>query len=235
MFVKQILLDINTQRDFLEEGGAVPVLNRTEILSNLSRVLRWTRQHYVPVISAIEAHREPEPSNGFPRHCVDGSWGQKKLPFTLLRERTVVEADNSYSIPLDALKCYRQIIFRKRSRDFLCNPKAERLLTEVCVGEFIVCGVGLEFGIKALVLGLIARNKRVAVIADACGYWNYADADLSLRQIEAKGAALVTVEELLAFDGNGSSVRGYLVPLGPRKRRRAARPRLSLPRRDNGR
>lgn len=235
MKVRQVLLDISTQRDFLEEGGAIPVLNRRDVLNKLARVLRWAREQQVPLVSAIEAHRECELPHGLPRHCIDGSWGQKKLPFTLLENHALIEADNSYTLPEDLLETHGQVIFRKRTRDFLSNPKAERLLTEVCVGEFIICGVGLEYSIKALVLGLIARQKRVAVVADACGYWNRVDADLSLRQIEAKGATLITAEELLSPNGNGKGNGGYFVPHEPRKRRRTARPRMNLVRSPYGR
>ena len=51
---------------------------------------------------------------------------------------------------------------------------------------------------KALALGLLARNKRVTVITDCCGFWSGPLADLSLRQMWAKGATPVTVTELLA-------------------------------------
>jgi hypothetical protein len=37
----------------------------------------------------------------------------------------------------------------------------------------------------------------VTVVTDACGYWHKPTADLALRQIGAKGANLITVDELL--------------------------------------
>ena len=229
MFVRQVLLDVSTQRDFLDERGSVPVLNRVELLPNLRRVLNWAYEHRIPVISALDAHRQWEPLNGMPRHCVEGSWGQAKMPFTLFPERTMVEVDNSFTVPLDLLSRYRQVVFRKRTQDFLANPKADRLLTEMQVGEFILCGVGTEIGIKMLALGLMARQKRVAVVFDACGYWSRADAELSLRQLDAKGAALISAETLLRSKEDAEGRERLLVPRGPKKRRRTARPRMGMP------
>ena len=113
-------------------------------------------------------------------------------------------------MPRDIFRNFDQIIFRKRTKDFLGNPKAERLLTEASVGEYVILGIGLEMAIRSLALGLITRMKRVAVVYDACGYWNVTAADLSLRQMEAKGARLICVEELCSMrrrypnrNGNG--------------------------------
>jgi hypothetical protein len=112
----------------------------------------------------------------------------------------------------------------------LANPKADRFLTHLPAEEFIVMGNGLECAVKAVTLGLLARNKRVGVLLDACGYWDAASADLSTRQIAAKGARLMLVSELLArrldrrlgyalsSAGNGSDNGGHAhVPSGGRQ------------------
>ena len=128
------------------------------------------------------------------------------------------------------LRRYQQLIFRKRTKDFMSNPKAERLLTEMKATEFIIVGVGTEYGVKALTLGLIARQKRVAVVPDACGYWSKADADLALCQIEAKGAVLLSTAELMERHEKMGVRTGLLAEPGPQKRRRTARPRMGFPR-----
>jgi len=194
--IKRVLIDLSTQQDFLGKHGALPVINKNPLLPNLRRAMAWARVTRTPVVSAIEAQRENEPFNGTPRCCLDGSPGQQKLAFTLFAKRTFLQVDNSLSMPVNILHNFNQVIFRKRSRDFLSNPKAERLLTESTVGEYVILGVGLETAIKSLALGLITRLKRVAIVYDACGYWNVTAADLALRQMEAKGARLICVEEL---------------------------------------
>lgn len=208
--IKRVLIDLSTQLDFLASDGAIPVINREHLIPKLRRAFAWARLTQTPVVSAIESCGEHEPSNGVPRHCVEGTIGQRKIYFTLLLNRMFLQADNSLSIPANLFREHRQVIFRKRSDDFLGNPKVDRLLTESVVGEYVIAGVGLEAGIKSLALGLITRMKRVAVVYDACGFWNVAAADLSLRQMDAKGVRLICVEELVKMrrrypsrNGNG--------------------------------
>lgn len=158
--------------------------------------MAWARARRIPVVSAIDAHRPQEPSNGKPRHCIDGSQGQQKLRCTLLDNRTTLEADNSFAVPINVFKKHRQVVLHKRTTDLLCNPKADRLLSESRVAEYVVFGIGAEDGIKAVVLGLLARQKRVSVIADACGYWDRSAAAMAFRQMEAKGARIIHTQDL---------------------------------------
>lgn len=194
----RIVLDLNTQCDFLLPRGACPVLNRAEILPNVRRIMEWARSACIPVVSSVDAHRPNEPLNGLPRHCVDETFGQQKLPFTLLPRRIVLANDNTLDVPCDLLIRHRQVILAKRSQDFLNNPKADRLLTELSVKYFVVFGVATEICVKAVVLGLIARQRNVVLVHDALGHWNSAEADFALRQMDAKGAKLTTTDELVS-------------------------------------
>ncbi len=193
-----VALDLNTQRDFCESTGAFPVANLDELIPSLRRVIAWVKRNQVPTVASIESHREFELSDsGNPIHCVDGSDGQEKVDFTLLNNRTYLASDNTLSLPLDLFLRFQQVIFWKRAEDLLTNPKADRMLTQLPVREYILFGVGLEGSIKALALALLTRGKRVTIVADAGGYWSRGTADLALRQMVAKGARIVTVEQLL--------------------------------------
>lgn len=214
-----LVVDLNTQRDFCHADGAAPVSNREPLATALRRMIAWVRRNHAPVVSSIESHRWCDLSDsGQPLCCLDGSPGQQKLDYTLLPQRVWIEADNTLWCPLDIFHHYQQAIFRKHTDDLLRNPKADRLFTQLRADEIIVFGVSAEGSVKALVLGLLARNKNVTVVSDACGYWSGATADLALRQVGAKGANLITVDELLmrrltrrvryaarlhAADGNG--------------------------------
>lgn len=192
----RVLIDMCTQRDFLAESAAMPVVDRETVLRHVRRAFAWARHRRVPIVSALEAHRPNEGTNGHPACCVDGTDGQRKVPFTLLPNRVALEVDNSLAVPLNLLRQYRQVVLRKRSYDFLGNPKAERLLSETRVGEYVVLGVAMEQCVKSLVLGLLARQKRVLVVRDACGFWDQNAADLATRQMEAKGARIIDSSEL---------------------------------------
>jgi len=194
----QILVDLNTQCDFLLPRGALPVANRSHILPNIRKIMNWARINRLPVISSLESHRTSESFRGFPPYCVDRTNGQRKLPFTLLPRRVLVHGDNTLDLPCEAFRRYQQVIFTKRDRDFLTNPKADRLINSIDFAHLIVFGMIAEHCVKAAVLGLLARQFRVVVVGDACGHWSPGDGELSLRQMEAKGAVMTHTDELVS-------------------------------------
>lgn len=195
---ERVLVDICTQRDFLDPGAILQVANREALIPQLEQVFAWVRRARVGVFSSVESHRPSEPLAGFPLHCIDGTPGQEKVAFTRVQPWILVEVDNTLALPPNLREEYHQLIFRKRAREVLSNPKADRFLTQLDAEEFIILGVGLETSIKTLALGLLARHKRVTVVVDACGFWSAADSDLAARQLAAKGIRIVTAEELTA-------------------------------------
>jgi len=196
----RVLIDLNTQCDYLLPRGAAPVANRFAIIPNIQRLFAWARLWSVPVISSIDAHRSKESFKGVPRHCIERTPGQRKLPFTLLPRRIMLDGDNTLDLPHNVLSRYRQIIFTQRSPDLLSNPKADRLLTEMNATHQIVFGVLSEKCVKATVLALLSRERRVVVVRDACGHWNDDESEFCLRQVEAKGARLATTDQITNFD-----------------------------------
>ncbi len=210
--VTRVLLDVNTQCDFLLPRGAVPVANRGEVLPNIHRIMRWGRNNGIPIISSLEAHRPSETTNGLPPHCVDHSPGQRKLPFTLMASRMLICGDNTSDLPLELFRKYQQLVFTKRDRDLFSNPKADRLVNIIRPTYFAVCGVLTERCIKIATLGLISRRHRVVVIRDACGHWSPADGELALRQMSAKGAFLATTEELISGQVDATVAEAIRVP-----------------------
>lgn len=194
-----VVVDLNTQRDYVDHDGAQPVANLAELIGELRNVVAWAKRNHAPVISSIESHRPSDlESNRCSECCMDGTTGQSKIDFTLFSRSICIEVDNTLACPHDLFKKYQQVIFRKRSDDLLANPKADRFFNLLPPCEFILFGVGVEQAIKALALGLLAREKRVTVVADACGYWNKSTADLALRQMAAKGVRVMTVADLMA-------------------------------------
>jgi nicotinamidase-related amidase len=221
---QKALIDVSTQRDYLESKAILQVANREALIAHLKQIFTWVRQANIGVVSIIESHRPTEPINGTPLHCVDGTVGQRKTDYTLLRPRILVEADNSLSLPPDLGKKYRQLMFRKRSRDVLSNPKVDRLLTQLNAEEFILLGVGLERAIRGLALGLLLRHKRVTVIQDACGYWSAGDADLAARQLAAKGIQILDTTDFCARPTRPSRPRRITRRRTPPTSKQAPRP-----------
>lgn len=217
-----VLIDIDTQVDFLSAGGKRPVANPS-VVENIERVVRWGRRCRVTCISSLDIHRATDPRREVPVHCLAESSGAEKIPSTLMSRRILVQTDDTINLPHDLLMRYRQILFIKRGDDLTCNPKVDRLLTEIQVSNFVVFGVGLEESIRLLALELLARNKSVWVVQDACGYWDAQAADLTLRQIVAKNGRVMTTAELLELKPDMAGVRqSILMRRNMRSRRSTA-------------
>lgn len=190
-----ILLDLNTQCDLFLSKGALPVVNRAEAISNIGRIMSWARIRSVPVVSSLESIRIQSHPNGLPAYCVDRSLGQRKVPVTLLPKRTVVHDNHAVDVSPNLFKRYQQIILFKRARDFLSNPKADRLFTSISSHHVFVMGAVAEQCVTVTVIRLLAQGHRVAVITDACGAWDADAGAQAMRQMDAKGAVLVSTDE----------------------------------------
>lgn len=169
------------------------VRNHRRVLSNIRRVAAWARRNNICLISTTQAYPRNNHKAAF---CIDGTTGQKKISYTLRKNRTAFAADGSTDLPRDILRTYDQVIFQKRGIDPFQEPRLDRLFSELRADEFIVLGTGTESAIKATALGLLQRKKKVTVVVDATGSHNNRKADFALRQVKAKGARLIEAKSL---------------------------------------
>ena len=192
---RQILVDIDTQKDFLLAQGKACIRNHRRVLAHIRRVMAWARTQNIPIISTAEVY----PNNNGDSvidYCIDGTDGQKKIRYTLFNDRVTFVADGNTDLPRDMLRRYKQIILHKRCVDPFDEPRIDRLLSEVRASEFYLVGTTLEGAVKMTALGLLQRGKQVTVIVDAVGSHNKKDAMLSLRKMETKGAKLIDTRKL---------------------------------------
>ena len=192
---KQILVDIDTQKDFLLAGGKACIGNHRRVLAHIRRVMAWARCRNVPVISTAEVHPNDN-GEGQIRYCLDGTDGQKKIRYSLFNNRVSFAADGNTDLPRDMLRRYRQVILHKRCVDPFDEPRIDRLLSEVKANEFILVGISLEGAVEATALGLLQRGKKVTIVVDAVGSHNKREAKLALRKMETKGAKLIETKKL---------------------------------------
>jgi nicotinamidase-related amidase len=189
---KHILVDIDTQRDFLSAWGNACIMDREIVLANIRRMMAWARLEYVPIISTAEVYPNISSVNKV-CYCLDGTYGQQKIPYTLLSNRVSFPADDWNALPADILLSHRQVILHKRCIDPFDEPRIERLLSEIKADEFLLIGTCIEDAVKATALGLLHRGKNVRVIVDAVGSQNRKEAKLALRKlIETKDIAGVS-------------------------------------------
>jgi len=193
---KRFIIDVDTQKDFFLADGAARVRNHRRILANIRRVMAWARVYGVHIISTAQIYRNGNGHSDKIYWCLEDTEGVRKIHYTLVKRRKSFNADNCTDFSKDMLKENDQLIFFKRCTDPFKEPRAERVLTELKADEFIVIGATVENAVKATVLGLLQRGKRVTVVIDAVGSHDKHAADVALRQMQAKGARIIETRSL---------------------------------------
>lgn len=203
---KQILIDINTQRDFLLASGNASIRNHTKVLANIRRMMAWARHGNIRIISTCDVY--PNDNGGSAAgYCIEGTAGQKKIRCTIMSNRASFAADRSTDLPIDLLLRHKQIILHKRCTDPFDEPRIDRMLSEVKADEFILVGTTAEGAVGATAIGLLLRGKKVSIVVDAVGWHNRKEAKLAFRKMEAKGARLTKTQELAGI----SHLRGIRI------------------------
>jgi len=192
---KRVLVDIDTQKDFLLAEGKACIRNHRRVLAHIRRIMAWARAWNVPIISTAEVYPNNNGESTID-YCIDGTEGQKKIHYTLFNDRVTFVADGNTDLPRDMLRRYKQIILHKRCVDPFDEPRIDRLLSEVRANEFILVGTTLEGAVKMTALGLLQRGKKVTVVVDAVGSHSKKEAMLTLRKMETKGAKLIDTRKL---------------------------------------
>ncbi|MCP4608881.1 MAG: cysteine hydrolase [Planctomycetes bacterium] len=188
-----LLVDIDTQRDFLLDRSDACIKNHRKISASIRSVMAWARRENIQIISINGLYCNNNGCNNIDYH-LDSTDGQKKIRYTLLGNRASLPADDSDFMPVDLVQKHRQVILHRRCIDPFDEPKIERLLSEIQADEFILIGVGTEDAVKATALGLLQRGKSVRIVVDALGSHNVREAKLALRKMKTKGAKLLTTK-----------------------------------------
>ncbi|MBN1344619.1 MAG: cysteine hydrolase [Phycisphaerae bacterium] len=194
----RILLDIDTQRDFMEPDGALYVPEAETLIPNFVRLFDWARAAGIPIMSTADCHAKEDPEfDRFPPHCVAGTDGQAKLPETLLDRRIIVNPDDRTEAPERLLEDHEQVVFHKATLDVWSNRNAVRFVEAIGVGEYLAFGVATEYCVREEVLGLLRRGRRVVVVVDAIRAIAEEDGRAAIDEMTAAGARLTRTEEVI--------------------------------------
>lgn len=198
-----VFVDIDTQRDFLEESGALYVPGSRWILPNLERLARFAADRGIPVVATACYHTPDDPELArFPPHCMAGTDGQRRVRETERADSVVLAAADRLEGPLP-----RHLTLHKREFDVFSRPDAAGLIARYDEGRptFVVYGVATDYCVKAALEGLLARGCRVAVVVDAVRAID-ARAEAALFDDWARrGALLVMTEVVCSVVGPGDA------------------------------
>lgn len=194
---RRVVVDVDSQCDFFLAEGSQCVRNHRRVLANMRRIMAWARLSNVRVISTVRdfigSDGHEGGSNGFK--------GQDKIHYTMRNKSISFSANGCTDLPRDIFRDYEQVILHKRCVDPFVEPRADRMLSEIRVDEFLVIGALTEGAVKSTVLGLLARRKRVTILTDAIGGRDRGAAEVALRQMQAKGARLAEVKSFVGISG----------------------------------
>lgn len=211
-FGREVLVDLCVQREYLDRNSRNRCLNADHIAGNIKHLMAFARLGKSPILSCVDTEYPPinNNRNGAVKP-LRGAPDSRKPAYGLVHHKTVIESDDRPCVPLDIFEHHQQVVFTKVHQDPFTNPKLDRLLTELPVPRFVVFGLPTETSIRILVLGLLRRNRSVALIEDACGHWSDAEAAMVLRQLRVKGCEILTTDSYIraAVAGFNSRVRRH--------------------------
>lgn len=191
----RVFMDIDTQIDFMDPGGALYVPRAEEIIPNLVRLMAYARDRAIPVLSSADAHTPGDREFAiWPPHCVIGSRGQRRIPETWLPGAVTIPWDAKSFVPPEAWP--RQIIIEKDAYDTAANPHFDAVLEALGERRYVVFGVATEYCVRADALALRQRNKPVDVVVDAIKPITEEGGRKALEEMAAAGARMATTAEV---------------------------------------
>lgn len=192
-----LLLDVETQREFLDRSGKLYAPPARDVARNLRKLFKWARNEEIPVVSTALRVRKGEvgPLAGTP-HCIEGTLGEQKSPATLLPRRVDFGLRNTTDLPEDVFEDVQQVIIEKRDTDIFSHARCERLITEMAPEKVFICGVGLAQGIYQAAIGLRSRDIEVVLAEDAVLDLNDDFAEMAELRMRAKGVQFEPTEEI---------------------------------------
>jgi nicotinamidase/pyrazinamidase len=192
--------DVDTQRDFMLPSGALYVPGAERLIPKLRRIFEFARANDVTVLSSVDAHTENDPEfKQFPRHCVKGTEGQRKLEETLLPHAIVLENKPIDRNLMDLMKKYRQVVIEKQTLNVFDNPITERLIRAL-PPRAIVFGVATEYCVKCEALGLRKLGIKTALLTDAISALSPEGGKEALEEMKQAGVEFVSADTIIGVN-----------------------------------
>ena len=167
----RILWDVDTQVDFMLPHGKLYVPGAEETVSAMQQLVEAARAAGVVHVASADDHEltdseiseQPDFSTTYPRHCLRGTRGARKIPETEQADPVPITLE---SLPERYLSG-REFLLLKKSFDVFTNPNTERLLERLDPDEIVVFGVATDVCDDAAIRGFLARDRKVRFVEDA--------------------------------------------------------------------
>lgn len=197
---------VDIQHDFMHPDGKLYIPGAEKIAPNIHRLVQAARQHAILLVSSADAHRLDDPElREWPPHCLKDTPGASLIPEASASRRLVIPNRKEFTFPND-IGTYPQIVLQKNTLDVFDNPHTDRLLDRLRSAapphhdvEFIVFGVATDYCVHCTAEGLLRRGCQIILVTDAIQSFDPAKGQLILDDLQARGAKLLSTEEVLAL------------------------------------
>ena len=194
-----VFWEVDVQADFMLPGGKLYVPGAEKLLPNIRKLTDAARHNEVFLVSHGCFHPAGDPEfQQFPPHCLKGTPGAEFVPEALTDKFARVENRATDKLP-DDLSKVQQIVLEKQTLDIFQTHHADALVERLGdKPEFVVFGVVTEYCVSCAAKGLLARNRRVAIVTDAIETLDPQVGAKTISDLKTLGARVVTTEEALA-------------------------------------
>lgn len=206
--MRPVLWGVDAQADFMLPGGKLYVPDAGKIIPKINRLVDQARQGRVLLISSADAHLPDDPEfQHWPPHCVKGTPGAELIPEARAARVLVIPNQRDFVFPSE-LNTYKQILLEKNTLDVFDNPNTDKLFAEWGDSKhsnaesrlhFLVFGVVTEYCVLRAADGLLHRGHRVSIVEDAIQSLDAAKGREILRDLQSRGAQLVTTTRAVAL------------------------------------
>jgi nicotinamidase/pyrazinamidase len=192
----QVFLDIDTQRDFMDENGALYVARSSEIVANLARLTQYATRHAIPVLATACSHRRDDPElTQFPPHCMAGTEGQGRIPATARSDSLILPVGARLRGELPP-----HVTLEKSDYDLFSRTDSGELIARYNENNplFVVYGVATDYCVRKAVEGLLLRQCRTAIVVDAIRALDPVAEPAILTDFARRGALLTVTRTVCA-------------------------------------
>jgi nicotinamidase/pyrazinamidase len=205
-----VLWDVDTQVDFVQEGGKLAVPGALEAVPAMARLVEAARAAGISHVASADDHEltdeeisdRPDYLTTYPPHCLRGTRGAAKIAETAQDEPVPLGLTD---VPARWL-AGREFLLLKKHFDVFTNPNADRLLELLDPDEVVVFGVASDVCDDAAIRGLVARGRSVAFVEEASRGLDEERTAACLAAWREAGVRFTTVNEVIAGFSSGASL-----------------------------
>jgi nicotinamidase/pyrazinamidase len=203
--MKTIFWNVDTQKDFMNQGWALPIPNADEIKPNLKLLTQYAKRNGIYVVNTGDWHNKkseeisdtPDYVNIFPRHCMIQTPGAEFISETQPKNPYIIDWRDSGFNSKDILENRNLVLYKDRFSVFEGNKHTDKVLKVLAPERIIVYGVATDVCVKQVVFGLTERGYETYLVYDATKGVKPGTTSEALEDMAVAGARFVSTKEVL--------------------------------------